>query len=107
MDGTFLRAYATSTPKPATTASSASPTPRPPTGGATRSTATPSGTRPRAWSPPGGLPLVSITAPANEHDHTHLLALLERFRDLYPDLQVAYLLLDRGYDTLYWSVPRA
>jgi hypothetical protein len=46
----------------------------------------------------GGLPLVSITAPANELDQTHLLPLLERFRSLYPDLEVAYLLLDKGYD---------
>lgn len=54
----------------------------------------------------GGLPLVTLTAPANQHDHTHLLALLERFRDLYPDLDVAYLLLDRGYDVdaLYRTV---
>lgn len=46
----------------------------------------------------GGLPLVSIVAPANELDQTHLLPLLERFRELYPDLDVAYLLLDKGYD---------
>lgn len=54
----------------------------------------------------GGVPLVSIVAPANELDQTHLLPLLERFRELYPDLEVAYLLLDKGYDTeaLYRAV---
>lgn len=46
----------------------------------------------------GGLPLASIVAPANELDQTHLLPLLERFRELYPDMEVAYLLLDKGYD---------
>lgn len=54
----------------------------------------------------GGLPLVSVVAPANELDSVHLLPLLSRFRELYPDVQVAYLLLDKGYDSeaLYRSV---
>lgn len=54
----------------------------------------------------GGLPLVSIVAPANQLDQTHLLPLLQRFRALYPDLEVAYLLLDKGYDVeaLYRAV---
>ena len=54
----------------------------------------------------GGLPLVSIVAPANELDQSHLMALLERFRQLYPELGVSYLLLDKGYDveSLYEGV---
>jgi hypothetical protein len=47
----------------------------------------------------GGLPLVSITAPGNELDQTHLVPLLWRFRELYGEsLPVADLLLDKGYD---------
>lgn len=46
----------------------------------------------------GGLPLVSVVAPANELDQAHLLPLLEKFRQLYPELPVAYVLLDKGYD---------
>ncbi len=54
----------------------------------------------------GGLPLLSVVAPANELDQAHLLPLLARFRELYPDLSVAYLLLDKGYDAdhLYRAV---
>lgn len=54
----------------------------------------------------GGLPLLSVVAPANELDQNHLLPLLSRFRALYPDMEVAYLLLDKGYDSeaLYRSV---
>lgn len=54
----------------------------------------------------GGLPLVSVVSSANELDQVHLLPLLARFRDLYPDLEIAYLLLDKGYDAeaLYRAV---
>lgn len=54
----------------------------------------------------GGLPLVSVVAPANELDSAHLLPLLGRFRELYPKLPLAYLLLDKGYDAerLYRAV---
>lgn len=54
----------------------------------------------------GGLPLVSVVAPANELDQNHLIPLLLVFRELYPELEVAYLLLDKGYDAefLYRAV---
>lgn len=106
MDGSFLRAYAHQHAKvgadgakrftdPSVTYGRRHPIYRYPVGHKAHSLVT-----------AGGLPLVSITAPANELDQTHLLALLERFRDLYPDLDVAYLLLDKGYDVeaLYRAV---
>lgn len=106
VDGTFLRAYAHQHPSveqdgtkrftdPSVTYGRRHPIYRYPVGHKAHSLVT-----------AGGLPLVSITAPANELDHTHLPALLERFRALYPDLEVAYLLLDRGYDAdaLYRAV---
>jgi IS5 family transposase len=106
VDGTFLRAYAHQHAKtdadgtkrftdPSVTYGRRHPIYRYPVGHKAHSLVT-----------VGGLPLVSITAPANELDQTHLLALLERFRSLYPDLEVAYLLLDKGYDVdaLYQAV---
>lgn len=106
VDGTFLRAYCHQHPKrsedgerrfadPSVTYGRRHPIYRYPVGHKAHTLIT-----------AGGLPLVSVVAPANELDQTHLLPLLERFRTLYPDLEVAYLLLDKGYDAevLYRAV---
>jgi hypothetical protein len=45
-----------------------------------------------------GIPLVSRAVGANEVDSTQLSPLLVELRDRYPALQVAYLVLDAGYD---------
>ena len=106
VDGSFLRAYCHQHPKkdaegnkvfadPSVTYGRRHPIYRYPVGHKAHSLIT-----------AGGLPLVSIVAPANELDQTNLLPLLERFRELYPDMEVAYLLLDKGYDAeaLYRAV---
>jgi hypothetical protein len=98
VDGTFLRAYCHQHPKkgddgsrrftdPSVTYGRRHPVYRYPVGHKAHSLVT-----------AGGLPLCSIVAPANELDQTNLLPLLERFREVYPELEVAYLLLDKGYD---------
>jgi hypothetical protein len=61
---------------------------------------------PLGFKRPLPLPLLSVVAPANEIDQSNLLPLLGKFGKLYPDMAVAYLLLDKGYDAeaLYRSV---
>jgi hypothetical protein len=45
-----------------------------------------------------GIPLVSVISPRNASDQDHLVPLLDQFRERFPELKIAYLVLDRGYD---------
>ena len=45
-----------------------------------------------------GIPLVTLVAPAHESDQAFIIPLLEELTDRYPDVVVAYIILDRGYD---------
>jgi len=46
-----------------------------------------------------GIPVVSLIAPANESDKTHILPLLSTLRTRYPTLPFVCVILDAGYDT--------
>ena len=46
-----------------------------------------------------GVPLVTLISPANESDQDFIIVLLEELIARYPYLEVAYIILDRGYDT--------
>lgn len=46
-----------------------------------------------------GVPLVSNISGRNEQDQDHLFPLLDQFRERYPELKIAYIVLDRGYDS--------
>ena len=46
-----------------------------------------------------GVPLVSTISPRNASDQDYLFPLLEEFRQRFPEIKVAYIVLDRGYDT--------
>lgn len=45
-----------------------------------------------------GIPLVSIISAANEYDQEHIFSLLEMLFHQFPELEFAYIILDRGYD---------
>jgi hypothetical protein len=45
-----------------------------------------------------GIPLVSVISSRNETDQDYLFPLLDQFRERFPELKIAYLVLDRGYD---------
>lgn len=45
-----------------------------------------------------GIPLLSLVRPANILDHFVIVPLLDKFKELFPDFPVAYLILDKGYD---------
>jgi hypothetical protein len=45
-----------------------------------------------------GVPLVTLISPANESDQDFVVVLIEELIARYPYLQVAYIILDRGYD---------
>ncbi len=45
-----------------------------------------------------GVPLVSEISPRNEADQDYLFPLLDEFRKLFPKMNIAYIVLDRGYD---------
>ena len=44
------------------------------------------------------VPLVSVISSRNESGQEYLFPLLERFRECFPELKIAYIVLDRGYD---------
>ena len=46
-----------------------------------------------------GVPLITLLTPANEHDQSIILVLVEQLVGYYPYLQFAYIILDKGYDT--------
>jgi hypothetical protein len=46
-----------------------------------------------------GVPLVTLISSANESDQNFIIALIEQLIARYPYLRVAYIILDRGYDT--------
>jgi len=106
VDGTFLRAYCHQHPKQGDDGERRFADPSVTYGRRHPIYRYPVGHKAHTLVSAGGLPLVSIVAPVNELDQTHLLPLLERFRALYPDMEVAYLLLDKGYDVeaLYRAV---
>ena len=45
-----------------------------------------------------GVPLVSVISSRNESDQDYLFPLLNKFREHLPELKIAYIVLDRGYD---------
>lgn len=45
-----------------------------------------------------GIPMVTIVTAANEHDQTVIILLLDELKKRYPDLEFAYIILDKGYD---------
>ena len=45
-----------------------------------------------------GIPVVSLLAPANESDQTHIVPLLRTLRTRYPSLPFVCVILDAGYD---------
>ena len=45
-----------------------------------------------------GIPLVSVMSSRNETDQDYLFALLNKFREYFPELKIADIVLDRGYD---------
>jgi hypothetical protein len=45
-----------------------------------------------------GIPFVSAISSRNESDQDHLFPLLDQFRERFPELKIAYIVLDRGYD---------
>ena len=46
-----------------------------------------------------GVPLVSTISPRNASDQDYLFPLLDKFRQRFPEIKIAYIVLDRGYDT--------
>jgi len=46
-----------------------------------------------------GIPVVSHIAACNIHDQYYIIPLLDEFRNRFPNLNVAYVVLDAGYDT--------
>ena len=46
-----------------------------------------------------GVPLVSTISGRNAQDQDFLFPLLDQFVDRFPDLKIAYIVLDRGYDS--------
>ncbi len=46
-----------------------------------------------------GIPTVSIVAANNIHDQYYIIPLLDEFRRRFPDIKVAYVVLDKGYDS--------
>ena len=46
-----------------------------------------------------GVPLISLLSPANISDQDFILVLIEELVDRYPNLELAYIILDRGYDS--------
>ena len=46
-----------------------------------------------------GVPLISLLTPANVSDQDIILVLIEELVDRYPNLDFAYIILDRGYDS--------
>jgi hypothetical protein len=46
-----------------------------------------------------GVPLASSISGRNEQDQDHLFSLLNKFRKYFPELKIAYIVLDRGYDS--------
>jgi hypothetical protein len=46
-----------------------------------------------------GVPLVSTISPRNASDQDYLFPLLDDFRERFPEINIAYIVLDRGYDT--------
>jgi hypothetical protein len=58
----------------------------------------PVGHRAHTLTAVSGIPLVSLLAPANESDQTHILPLLRMALARYPDLPFACVILDAGYD---------
>lgn len=45
-----------------------------------------------------GIPMISIMAAANIHDQYYIIPLLDEFRQRFPDIKIAYIILDCGYD---------
>jgi hypothetical protein len=45
-----------------------------------------------------GIPFVSVISSRNESDQDHLFPLLDQFRERFPELKIAYIVVDRGYD---------
>jgi len=45
-----------------------------------------------------GIPTVSLVAANNIHDQYYIIPLLDEFRRRYPEIKVAYIILDKGYD---------
>ena len=45
-----------------------------------------------------GIPLVSEISPRNASDQDYLFPLLDEFRERFPEIKIAYIVLDRGYD---------
>ena len=45
-----------------------------------------------------GIPVVSFVAANNVHDQYYVIPLLDEFRQRFPDIKIAYIILDRGYD---------
>jgi hypothetical protein len=45
-----------------------------------------------------GVPLVSEISPRNAADQDYLFPLLDEFRKRFPEMNIAYIVLDRGYD---------
>ena len=46
-----------------------------------------------------GVPLVSTISARNASDQDYLFSLLDEFRQRFPEINIAYIVLDRGYDT--------
>jgi hypothetical protein len=46
-----------------------------------------------------GVPLVSTISSRNASDQDYLFPLLDEFRERFPEITIAYIVLDRGYDT--------
>ena len=45
-----------------------------------------------------GIPLVSEVSPRNVQDHDYLFPPLDKFKERFPEMRLAYMVLDRGYD---------
>jgi len=46
-----------------------------------------------------GIPMVSIVTTRSDSDKVHIFPLLEEFKKRFPSLNIAYIILDAGYDT--------
>ena len=45
-----------------------------------------------------GIPVVSFVVANNIHDQYYVIPLLDEFRQRFPDIKIAYIILDKGYD---------
>jgi len=53
-----------------------------------------------------GVPLVSEISPRNAPDQDYIFLLLDQFKKRFPEMNIAYIVLDKGYDAepIHWKL---